>query len=137
MNDIFRRRYSDEKLRQIFEHVDLDQTGEIDWSEFQAFLKEMDEMAEARRLAEKAEREKEKEIEAEEATAKKADEKGSSGTNPARDGQKGKDTVARRKVIHPEHWRIMYCGGSAPVVKSLRTISKTHKVPLELESFAW
>ena len=56
MNDIFRRRYSDEKLRQIFEHVDLDQTGEIDWCEFQAFLKEMDEMAEAQQLVQKAEK---------------------------------------------------------------------------------
>ena len=34
-------------------------------------------------------------------------------------------------------WGIMYCGGSKPVIKSLRAISDDYNIDLNIDSFAW
>lgn len=34
-------------------------------------------------------------------------------------------------------WQMMYCGGAAPVVKSLEDIHEKYGIPLKVESFAW
>lgn len=34
-------------------------------------------------------------------------------------------------------WQIMYCGGAAPVVKSLQDINAKYNIPVKIESFAW
>jgi hypothetical protein len=41
-----------------------------------------------------------------------------------------------RKSIF-ETWGIMYCGGSAPIINDLRTVSTQYGINLALESFSW
>ena len=36
-----------------------------------------------------------------------------------------------------DNWQIMYCGGAAPVVKTLEEIKQKYDIPLKIESFAW
>ena len=36
-----------------------------------------------------------------------------------------------------DSWQIMYCGGAAPVVKSLNQINEKYDIPVKIESFAW
>ena len=38
-----------------------------------------------------------------------------------------------------DNWQIMYmyCGGAAPVVKTLEEIKQKYGIPLKIESFAW
>ena len=36
-----------------------------------------------------------------------------------------------------EQWGIMYCGGSAPIIRDLRDVSQHFKINLALESFSW
>jgi hypothetical protein len=36
-----------------------------------------------------------------------------------------------------DSWQIMYCGGAAPVVKSLMEINDKYSIPVKVESFAW
>ena len=45
------------------------------------------------------------------------------------------DAAERRKLL--EGWQVMYCGGSAPVVKALKEAQEKWGFPLKIESFAW
>ena len=46
-----------------------------------------------------------------------------------------KNNPERRKLL--EGWQVMYCGGSAPVVKALQEAQEKWGFPLKVESFAW
>lgn len=46
--------------------------------------------------------------------------------------------VSREERKHmTDAWQIMYCGGAAPVVKTLEEIKEKYGIPLKIESFAW
>ena len=47
------------------------------------------------------------------------------------------DETSKFIVDRPDRWRLLYCGGSAPVVKALKKVSADHQIPLSTESFAW
>lgn len=53
------------------------------------------------------------------------------------------EATANVKALHDrrssifQNWGIMYCGGSAPIIKDLRTVSKQYGINLALESFSW
>lgn len=120
VSDIFWKKMSEENLKLVFDHVDKDGSGEINAQEFISFIKEMQDKAKFRRGDNNDEK-----------------DKSSHGHGGREDASQH---VIRNSVLNGikfDHFRIMYCGGSQPVVKALKDISSTHNIPLELESFAW
>ena len=115
VSDIFWRKLSDEQLRTVFDHVDKDKTGIINVSEFEAFLDEMSELAKVSN----------QETEESEGTV----DEGSYSHHPS--------TNLPEKAAKLERFRIMYCGGSLPVVKALKKVADENTIPLELENFSW
>ena len=115
VSDIFWRKLSDEQLRTVFDHVDKDKSGIINVIEFEDFIDEMNELAKISKL----------EPVEDEGTM---DEAGYSHHS---------DKTKPKKGIKFERFRIMYCGGSLPVVKALKAVASDHNIPLELENFSW
>jgi hypothetical protein len=119
VSDIFWKKMSEENLRRAFDHVDKDRNGEINAQEFINFIKEMEDGARYRR---------------EDYNNKKDNTLQSTADNVSQNDSK---YSALKSKVRFDHFRIMYCGGSQPVVEALQEISSAHKIPLELESFAW
>jgi len=114
VSDIFWKKMSEENLKRVFDHVDKDRNGEINAQEFINFIKEMEDEARYRR----------EDYNNKEVVTLKLTENVSQNS-------------ALKSKVRFDHFRILYCGGSQPVVKALQEISSAHKIPLELESFAW
>ena len=115
VSDIFWRKLSDEQLRTVFSHVDKDKTGIISAREFEEFIDEMNELAELSKQ-------------------EAAEEEQAAGEM---DFSYHSDKAKAKGQIKFEHFRIMYCGGSLPVVKALKAVASDHDIPLELENFSW
>jgi ferric-chelate reductase len=121
IQDIFVRKFSDDQLRELFEKADQDKSGRISRKEFDSFMQHL----------EKRSMEHYDQIRKEKQGKKATSVKSSITLRPMAE----EDKVV--KVERPDHWRILYCGGSAPVVEDLKTVSSQHCIPLSLESFAW
>lgn len=118
MHNIFIRKFSDEQLKVLFDLADADGSGAIDFTEFGAFIMRLEETTASHN-----------------AQFKKADAQqlhdSTLNIAPVADGSR------RFRVLQPEHWRLMYCGGSAKVVEILQGVSSEHQIPLSVESFEW
>jgi Ca2+-binding EF-hand superfamily protein len=115
VSEIFWRKLSDEQLRTVFSHVDKDKSGIINAREFGEFLEEMNELGDINKR------------EAGDAVA----------LDEEMDFSFHSDQAKLKGAVKYEHFRIMYCGGSLPVVKALKDVSTAHNIPLELENFSW
>lgn len=115
VEDIFWKKLSEENLRIVFDHVDKDGSGEIDAQKFISFIKEMKDNAQCHR--------------------EDHDDIKDKAVHSSEDSNLEYSALQNR--VRFDHFRIMYCGGSQPVVKELQEISSAHNIPLELESFAW
>ena len=117
---------TDEDLARTFKAVDTDGNGTLEEDELAQILEPL-------RL----------EVAAEQALieARKALEiQGGSPLHPRRVLVRGGSMmdVGREERKHmTDAWQIMYCGGAAPVVKTLEEIKEKYGIPLKIESFAW
>lgn len=133
MQSFFARKFTDDQLKTLLARVDKTGDGVIDSQEFEHFIHEMEKELEKDRAA----------------TAKRNLARSQNMTNMGfgthLDGGGGDGAAAAAAattgsavVDNSDHtWRIMYCGGSAPVVEALNEISAMHQIPLSLESFEW
>jgi ferric-chelate reductase len=119
INDIFVRNFSKKELRRLFNLADMDPNGAINLNEFHAFIGRLEENAAKHNDCIK------------QATQKPFLEKNQSIIFPVADMNQS------IRVARPEHWRLMYCGGSSQVLRSLQAVSSKHRIPLSIESFEW
>jgi ferric-chelate reductase len=122
INDIFIRKFSDEQLRAIFDRADEKDDGVISRKEFASFMGYLEESS--NKHNDQHRRSKNSDI-----TRSRLSIRLSSTSM--------EECKVNNKVERPEHWRIMYCGGSAPVQHALEKVSAEHCIPLSLESFGW
>ena len=47
------------------------------------------------------------------------------------------DEYKRIRVEQPEHWRLLYCGGSKLVAKVLKEVASEHQILLSIENIEW
>ena len=120
IEDIFVRRFSEDQIKDLFSKFDKTNKGIISWDEFDGFMKELEKNSEKHydRIRE--------------AKRKEDEQHGKEGR-----AFKRRSTVLFSVVVRPDHWRLLYCGGSAPVIDKLKNISGEHHIPLSIESFAW
>jgi len=126
MSSIFIRKFTDEQLKTLFDLADTDESGAISFPEFEAFIKRLEKSA-----ATHSDRFKQANGQQQVALAKQGSELATIAIDPPA------DETERNKVDKTEHWRMMYCGGSAQVVKVLQSVSSEHQIPLSIESFEW
>ena len=121
INSIFIRKFSDEQLKELFDLADADHTGGINFSEFKAFIKRLDESATNHHIDQIRRTSVQPELE--DLTV--------CSIVPLADEYK----IIR--VEQPEHWRLLYCGGSKQVAKVLKEVASEHQIPLSIESVEW
>ena len=121
IKDVFVRKFSDEQLKEIFDLADKTKTGTISRKEFDSFMQHLE--MRSKEHYEQIRKRKQDNV--------ALSVSGSVTLCPLADDEK----VV--KVERPDHWRMLYCGGSAPVVSALKKVSSEHRIPLSLESFAW
>jgi ferric-chelate reductase len=121
INDIFIRKFSDEQLRAIFVRADEDKTGVISRKEFASFMHYLEESS--NKHYDQHRRSKNSQLTRSHLSIRFST-------------SRMEESIAN-KVERPEHWRIMYCGGSAPVQEALEKVSAEHCIPLSVESFGW
>ena len=130
IKDIFVRKFSDDQLRELFDKADVDRKGIISRAKFDQFVKYLEESS--------------KQHHEQYRVRKKQQDPSNTTSNPKVLKSLESITVSLptedEKVVsveRPDHWRLLYCGGSAPVVADLKKVSAEHAIPLSMESFAW
>ena len=144
IQDIFVRKFSDDQLKELFDKVDQDQSGFISRNDFDGFMKDL-ELRSKQHYARIREERKEKARQKQPQVEKDEDDtinEAAGNITLSESGRAGSLRLPAEEekvvqVARPDHWRLLYCGGSAPVVKALKEISAEHQIPLSLESFAW
>ena len=124
IKDIFVRKFSDDQLKTLFDMADEDKSGVISHKEFHSFIESLKASSDAHFEQYK-------------------DTKRSKSASLPRQTESIcllSSYAEEEKLVQverPDHWRLLYCGGSAPVVSALKKVSTEHRIPLSLESFAW
>ena len=141
IQDIFVRKFSEDQLKELFEKVDQDKSGSISRQDFDGFMRDLEQSSKEHYARLREERKNKARAQAEEADQEMID---AAGAGIILDGSMKSSSLRlpteEEKVVQvsrPDHWRLLYCGGSAPVVKALKEVSAEHQIPLSLESFAW
>ncbi|KAL7557329.1 hypothetical protein ACA910_020317 [Epithemia clementina (nom. ined.)] len=123
IKDIFIRQFSDDQLKEIFDRADEAKDGVISRKEFDSFMKYLEDNANKHYDQYRKIKRNGKVMGSAVSMTLDSDIRGTD-----------EDTI---KIARPDHWRLLYCGGSAPVVAALEKLSDEHDIPLSLESFAW
>lgn len=134
MNAVFVRKFSDAQLKILFDQADEDCNGAIDAKEFDIFIKRLEEKATRHNAEVQSYRSKSSLPEILSVTNGSCDEDDSPNNNKIDDND---DSSSSKKPFRPENWRLMYCGGGAKVIETLREFSKEHQIHLSIESFDW
>ncbi|KAG7367856.1 FAD binding protein [Nitzschia inconspicua] len=124
IEDIFVRKFSDDQLRELFEQADQNKSGTISRGEFDSFMQHL----------QQRNKEHFDQIRKTRQQQKYASSKVSISFGPTVEEEEADKVV---QVERPDHWRLLYCGGSAPVVEALNKVSAEHCIPFSIESFGW
>ena len=118
---------SDDELSAVFNAVDTDDNGTLDSIELEQIVVSLRNMANAENVPAKnvlATRTSE------------ATERSLRRSFGFKQRASVDETEAHLKEL-VDSWQIMYCGGAAPVVKTLTQVHEKYSIPLKIESFAW
>lgn len=115
---------TDEELAAYFAAADKNGNRGLDLAELEAILGSL------RRAADPEDRESSEEA------AASAKEKAVAGQRRASTPTVREASVKERREML-DGWQMLYCGGAAPVVRTLRKIQRKYQLPLKVESFAW
>ena len=121
---------SDDELSAVFNAVDTDDNGTLDSIELEQIVVSLRNMANAENVPAK------NVLATRTSEATERSTRRSFGLGSFKQRASVNETEAHLKEL-VDSWQIMYCGGAAPVVKTLTQVHEKYSIPLKIESFAW
>jgi hypothetical protein len=134
IKDIFLRPFTDEELQKLFSLFDENASGTVSREEYDSAMNYLEESS--KKLLNQYHGGKE-DRSTTEPSRKSTTQRISIRFEGDLDAALALEQSAEFRVDRPDHWRLLYCGGSLPVVTDLKKISAKHHIPLSTESFSW